>query len=209
MLRLVLLILVLASPVAAKPTESLRQYTAETSTDVSRIVETLSQRLPESVALLELGGEVALSYTGNATPPALSGFLETAFQDLDPAVIAMGQTVSLTLTLANTDAGTIMSLMLMARFPSGGQPIMDGAVVMLDGRGAGTCAGQLVLQQPALPEAAAPAYVEHLENEGFAFEPYDPQETSFFIGHRPGCALALYLQEDQGASLIVIRYLED
>ena len=111
--------------------------------------------------------------------------------------------------LSDIGDATDMSLMVLARFPDPAVPLMEGAAIMLDGTGAGECAGHMVLAHPLPTEEAAPAYREHLENEGFAFPDADPEETSFFIGHRPGCDLALYLQEDRGTSLIVIRYLED
>ncbi len=198
-----------ATTIPSDAAESMRQFSAETSANYAEVVTSLKQRLPETVQILETSSGAMVYYTGNATPPSLAGFLKTAFAQLDPGVIATGQTVSLTMTLSELGEATTISLMVMARFPDAGAPMMEGAMIMLDGRGPGACEGQLILRQPMPPDVAAPAYREHFEKAGFAFDKADPQETSFFIGHRPGCELALYLQEDQGTSLVVIRYLED
>ena len=200
----------MAAPlVASEARESLRQYAASTTTEMSTIVTQLASQVPASVVILEMGDQVAFSYTGDATPPGLSRFLVSAFQDLDPATIAMGQTVSLTATLAEDGRGTAMGLMLLARFDAGDSLLLNGATVLVDGRGAGGCDGQLILQQPMPRDEAAKAYRDLFETRGFAFPDASPQETSFFIGYREGCEMALYLQEQEGASLIVIRYLEN
>lgn len=214
MLKTFILVLavVLALPAAASQaerTERLRQYYAETATDAGQIVSMLKQRLPASVSLAESDDGAMLHYAGNLTPEALGDFLTAGFAELDPSVIAVGKTVSLTLMINDLGDATEMSLMVLARFPDFTVPVLDGGHVIMDGTGADACQGHMVIQHTTSPKDAAPAYIQHLENEGFAFEEYDPQETSFFIGHRPGCDLALYLQEHQGASLIVIRYLED
>lgn len=203
------LFLVAAPLLAGEARESLRQYAATTSTEMSTIVEQLTAQVPDTVVILEMGDQVAFSYTGDATPPGLSRFLTSAFEELDPGLIAMGQTVSLTATLAEDGDQTAMGLMLLARFTSGDSPVLDGATVLVDGRGAGSCNGQLILQQAMPQREAAKAYRELFEKRGFAFPDSSPQETSFFIGYRQNCELALYLQEQEGASLIVIRYLEN
>ncbi len=189
--------------------ETLRQYTAETSTDAGTIVAALKQRLPKSVALAEYDDGAMVHYAGNRTPAVLADFLTTGFEQLDGAAIAMGKTVSLTLTITDLGDSAEMSLMVLARFPAPAVPVMKGSHVIMDGTTPGACQGHMVIQHAEPIEDAAPAYREHLEDQGFAFEEFDPQDTSFFIGHRPGCDLALYLQEDRGTSLIVIRYLED
>ena len=200
----------MAFPLAASEgKESLRQYAASTTTEMSAIVDQLSVQVPASVVILETGEQVLFSYTGNATPPGLSHFLTSAFEGLDPAFIAMGQTVSLTVTLAEDESGTAMGLMLLGRFTSTDSPLLDGATVLVDGRGTGRCDGQLILQQQMPRKEAAQAYRELFEARGFAFPDASPQETSFFIGYQQDCELALYLQEQEGASLIVIRYLEN
>ncbi len=203
-------LVIAATPlVAGEAKESLRQYAASTTTEMSTIAEQLASQMPDSVVILEMGDQVAFSYTGDATPPGLSHFLTSAFADLDPAVLAMGQTVSLTATLAEDDGGTAMGLMLLARFTGSDSPVLDDATVLVDGRGRGGCDGQLILQQPMPQDEAARAYRDLFETRGFAFPDASPQETSFFIGYRQDCELALYLQEQEGESLIVIRYLEN
>ena len=201
---------IVAAPVGANEgRESLRQYAASTTTEMSMIAEQLASQVPDSAVLLDMRDDEAFRYMSDATPPGFSRFLTSAFTDLDPAVIAMGQTVSLTATLARADGGTAMGLMVLARFTSPDSPLLDGATVLVDGQGPGDCEGQLILQQPMPQGEAANAYRALFEARGFDFPDATPQETSFFIGYRQDCELALYLQEQEGASLIVIRYLEN
>ena len=210
MLRAMVLVLSLVATLAhAQPRESMRQFLAETSTPAAKLVAALRQRLPETVPIIADADGIAVHYAGNATPAPLANLFAAHFEQLDPKIIAAGQTVSLTLLVSDIGDGTEMSLMVMARFPEPTLPLPKDAVVMLNGTGPSDCEGQLVLNHPLPIDEAAPVFREHLEDQGFAFPDAEPQETSFFIGHRPGCDLALYLQKDRGMSLVVIRYLED
>lgn len=211
MLKLLsLFIMMLAATSAmAQPTERLRQFNAETTTSVGEISTALKRRLPKSVIVIEEPKGVSIQYTGNATPAPLADFLKSAFSQLDPKVIATGQTVSLSFVASEYEDTTDLSLMVLARFPAPEVPLLKGAGLMLDGTGMTPCTGHMVLAHPDPVDEIAPAYREHLENEGFAFPDAEPDETSFFVGYRQDCELALYLQDQQGTSLIVIRYLED
>ncbi len=207
MLRLIFALLVFATPLSAK--ESMRQFGSETSTGYGEIIGSLQQRLPDTVMVQDFGDSAAVSYAGNMVPPALGSFLKTAFEALDPSVIAPGKTVSLTMTLMPSDEGTSLGLMVMGRFDIAQGALPKGASVIMDGRGAGGCDGQVVLHHQEQIDDAAETYVAHLEAQGFAFNDNLTQGVSFFVGYRPGCETALYLQEEQGASLVVIRYLKD
>lgn len=197
------------SAVGAGAGESIRQYLTETATGADEIVAGLKERLPRSVVLIEEEGGASLIFAGATTPVPLARFLTAAFPELDPGVIAPGRTVSLTLGVYGAGGATEMSLMVMARFPDPGGAPLDGAAVILDGTGPGACQGQVVMQHPKPPRDLGPVYRGHLEAEGFSFPDANPDETSFFIGHRPDCDLALYLESHRGTSLVVIRYLED
>ena len=193
---------------ASAQAETLRQFHAETSTPLSEIKTALENRLPDMVGVL---GEdtVTVAYSGNRVPPALVGFLETSFEKLDPTTLAIGKTLSLSLTLQGDDTGTVMSLMMMGNFPASRVPVLKDSVVMMDGSGPGNCAGQLVLRHLKPVEETASDYVSALKKDGFAFPDADSDEVSFFIGHAPDCQIAMYLHPQQDTTMVVIRYLED
>jgi hypothetical protein len=193
----------------AAGSESLRQFHAETLSSPDEIVARLEPRLLPSVTVTTVADDAILSYTGNAPPAALTDFVESTFDALPEGFLIPGRTLSLALTISGRDGGADLSLLLLARFPEPPAPLPDGAVVLLDGRGAADCTGQMVLRHPGRHRDVAKSYREHLEEAGFAFPDAEPDETSFFIGYAPDCAAALYLRPDQGTTLIVVRYLED
>lgn len=208
MLRLALLLVLLPGFGLAEG-ESVRQFHAQTATPAAELARNLDARLPEAVTMVQTEGQFALSYTGNATPETLVRFADAAFERFDPAMLAPGRTVSLTLSGAVYGDTTALSLMILARFAGPQAPVPPGAVVVLDGTGPGACEGQLVLQFPGPRKEARPAMLAHMEQAGFAFPDADPDETSFFIGQAPGCAAAVYLEPNGKTTLIVLRYLED
>lgn len=209
MLRHLVLTLAALSPGALNAAESFRQFSGETSTPLAEIVTHLEQRLPDSVQIMELEGEAGLHYVGKSVPPVLAGFLETAFPRLDPTILTSGQAVTLTVGLQEMEAGTHLTLMALAEFPSLADAVPSGATVLLDGTGPGTCEGQIVAHSFEPVEEAAITYRTHLEQNGFVFPEDERQSASFFFGHAPGCDVALYLQSESDTTVAVIRYLEE
>jgi len=99
--------------------------------------------------------------------------------------------------------------MLLGDFPGSGAKLPPKSLMMMDGGSRANCTGQYVARHPADAEETAEIYLKYMEKEGFSFPEADPQEVSFFIGQAPGCTLAMYLQPDQGTTMVVIRYLEE
>ena len=189
--------------------ETLRQFHVETATPLSEIASALEQRLPDNMVATLGEYTVTVAYSGNRVPPELVGFLEASFENLSPETLSIGKTLSLSLTLQGGDAGTVMSLMMMANFPSSRVALLQDSVMMMDGSGPGGCSGQVVLRHLKSVEETATDYVSALKNDGFAFPDTDPEEVSFFIGHAPDCQIAMYLHPEQDTTMVVIRYLED
>ncbi|MGB3314757.1 MAG: hypothetical protein WBB85_10120, partial [Albidovulum sp.] len=76
----------------------------------------------------------------------------------------------------------------------------------------GGCTGQAILSQTGLPDKVAPDYVARLEAEGFQVTDASDDDTSFFVGYRPGCSLFLYFQPDpagQDRSTVVMNFQEE
>lgn len=190
--------------------QEMRQFFAETSTPLPEITAHLAPVLPDSVALTEAGENAYLSYSGMQTPPGLAGFLTSAFETLEPTAIAPGQTVSITLVMTRHSARTDLSLMVLGRFdaPEGGITV-DGGQVIMDGRGAEPCTGQVIIQHALAPDETLDRYVTAHEDAGFVFEDETDATTSFFFGQGPDCAVALYVEGETGGSTAVIRYLEE
>lgn len=189
--------------------ETLRQFHAETSTPLSEIAIALEQRLPENMVAPIGEDTFTVAYSGNRVPPALAGFIEATFANLSPDTLAVGKTLSLSLTLHGNGSGTVISLMMMGNFPSSRVTLLKDSVMMMDGSGPNGCSGQVVLRHLKPVEETASDYVSALKNDGFAFPETDPEEVSFFIGHAPDCQIAMYLHPEQDTTLVVIRYLED
>lgn len=208
LMRLVFaLALLCAAPVMAR--EAMRQYFAETSTDVEMLTGELAGRMPRSVALLSHESQTLVTWSGASVPPALASFLASAFPDLDPALLRPGRAMSLVASLTPAESGTALSLMVLARFA---RPIIDlpeGAAVMLDATSSEPCTGQIVLKHPGARIEVAALYRAHFEGQGFLFDDEASGETSFFVGYAEGCALGLYFQRDGEATLVVARYLEE
>lgn len=200
------LALLWAAPATAR--EAMRQYFAETATGLGVLTGELARRLPPSVALVAHEAQTLVSWSGASLPPGLGGFLASAFPDLDPALLAPGRVLSLVASLTPAEHGTALSLMVLARFPPPTIDLPEGAAVMLDATGTTPCSGQIVLRHPGTRAGVATLYRAHFEAQGFRFDEASG-EMSFFVGYAEGCALGLYLQDDDGATLVVARYLED
>lgn len=211
MLRSLIVAIVIAfgGTAFAETREAMRQYHAETTTSKAEIADALRPVVGPNVALIDAGETLMISYSGNATPPVLASFFGAAFSDLDPGLLAMGRTISLTATLTEHDDFTEMSLMVLARFDAPTLPLPDGGHIVLDGTTPNTCNGQLVIAHDLPLKQAAKLYRGHFESEGYDFPDAEPDEVSFFIGYGPECELALYLEPDRGSTLVVIRYLEE
>ena len=207
MLKFGLTLLLLVWCTASHAT-SLRQFHSETSTPLDEIVRALETQMPGQVRQ-PTAGRATLAYAGNTLPPRLAGFLAAAFENLPSEVLVPGTAVSLSLMLSSQGAGTDMSLMIMAAFPHTGVPLVPDSVMVMDGSGPGACTGQMVVQHLKPKRQSARIWRNHLESEGFSFADFDPESVSFFIGHRPGCEIALYLHPDQNTTMVVIRYLEE
>lgn len=203
--------LALACTVSAIPAQAqeFRQFFAETSTPIDEITATLEPGLPDTAALTDAGDTVFLSYTGTQTPPILGSFLSNAFERLDQAVIAPGQTVSLNLHMTGDATGTQLALMVSGQFAPSDAALVDGGMVLMDGTGPGTCTGQIIIQHDTPPDQLTLDYVSAFENRGFVFEETRLGATSFFFGQAPDCTVALYFQGEAGGTTTVIRYLEE
>ncbi len=212
MLRCFLVALVLCLSgfaASANNQTSLRQFHASISTPTAELIGELRTRMPGDVTVLPTSEGAVLSYAARGIHPALSEFLNAAFDEFDQEDLAVGRAVTLTMTLTASDSGSDLALMVMGHFKPNALAMPDGARVLLDGLSPETCTGQLILSHPARRKDAASLYRETLEQAGFAFPDASPRETSFFIGYGPDCDVALYLQNDPAGSLIVIRYLEE
>ncbi|MEM6388931.1 MAG: hypothetical protein AAF825_03740 [Pseudomonadota bacterium] len=199
------LCLCLSAPLEA---QQMRQFFAQTATPLDQITRALGQGMGPDVVITPGAGSTLVSYTGQSLPPGLAAFLAQGLPQLDPAMIAPGQAVQLSLVLTEQDAGTEIALMLIGRFEVQGAPVLSGGQVVLDGLGPEPCTGQLIVQHDQPPAPIAARYQEALEQDGFTFE--DAQDdTSFFIGSRTGCEVALYVQGEEGGTTAVIRYLNE
>jgi hypothetical protein len=206
MLRLAIAIL-LALCAASAQASPLRQYNVETPTSFAEVTADLERRLPDMVH--RLGSRSAtVAYSGKHPPMPLVRFLETTFEELAPGAL-VGKTLSLSLTVHGDTNRSILSLMLLGNFPSSDVNLPPKSLMMMDGGSRSACSGQVVARYPAEAAATAEVFREHMEEEGFSFPEADPQEVSFFIGHAPGCTLAMYLQPDQNTTMVVVRYLEE
>jgi len=201
--------LVAAAAATAAAGERIRQFHAETATPVAEIVAALEARLPDGPPVIPTREGAMLSYAGRFTPAPLKAFVEAAFPALEARVLDPGSAVTLSLVLSEVEGVTDISLMVMAAFTQPGAPMIDGARVLLDGTGPGACEGQVILSHDMTVEAATEAYLAHLESEGYRFAERDPREMSFFVGHAPDCAIALYVQRDATRTVVAIRYLEE
>lgn len=88
----------------------------------------------------------------------------------------------------------------------------EGAQILHSEGTPGACRGQTILSHPAEPHRAATLYAGHLATAGFDLTDLSDATTSFFVGHRSGCAAVLYLERDEreaDRSTVVVRYLEE
>lgn len=203
------LILALGLLATGAEAQEMRQFFAETPSPLDQITAQLSQGLPEDAALTAASGAAYLSYTGTRVPPGLAQFLAAAFPDLDQAAIAPGQTVTLSVVMTQVAGGTDLSLMVMGRFEPRAGVHVPGGQILMDGRGAEPCSGQVLIQHAEPPETLLQSYIAAFEAQGFLFEEPHEEAMSFFFGHAPDCAVALYVEGQSGGSTAVIRYLEE
>ena len=92
------------------------------------------------------------------------------------------------------------------------QGIPEGGTVLMDDSYVDACQGQAVFSQASSISNSAEAYSKAIEELGFKLSTPPHMDTSFFIGHRKGCALFLYIQPDfetPDHSLVVVRFTED
>lgn len=207
MLRRLIAALLLLCAVPAQA-DRLRQFHHETAMPFESILKALEQRFPRQIGRIAPNA-AALAYSGTSVPLGLVVFLTDTFQTLPADALSPGKPVSLSLTLHGQDTGTVISLMVMARFPDPLVPILPGSQIVLDGTGTGDCTGQMVLAHSASRAKTARIYRARMESEGFAFTHAAEDETSFFIGHGQDCEITLYFQSHGDATMVVIRYLEE
>ncbi|MXQ09735.1 hypothetical protein GQ651_17960 [Alphaproteobacteria bacterium GH1-50] len=188
--------------------ESMKQYHAETSTPLAEIVRHLEARLPDAAPMAASGTKATVSYSGSHVPDALRSFLVTAFPDVDAELLAPGRTVTLAVTLRAADAGTEGALLILTRLTADETGLPAGAVVLLDGRGAAPCAGQVVVSHDLPRGETAELYQTYFESEGYRFDGHSLAGVSFFVGYRPGCSVTLYFEADGGATVVVAQFSE-
>jgi hypothetical protein len=128
--------------------------------------------------------------------------------------------VNASLAIRPSDNGSELRLMLATPdvdapgsfLAPGGNGLPEGATLLMGGGGVQTCTGQLVLSQPDAVAEAARLYAGSLAAQGFEMTDLSDGETSFFVGHRHGCSLFLYLQADpegEPRSTGVINFQEE
>jgi len=87
-----------------------------------------------------------------------------------------------------------------------------GAEVLWQDGAPDACAGEVILSEDMPLTAATRTHADRLAGEGFMLTDLSDASVSFFVGQRPGCAVALYLERDadtDGRSTVIVRYLEE
>ena len=211
----VALALLLAPPVAAEEPVTIRSYKAALDLPPAAAADSLNRDLGGLMEFREEGGALFFDYAGLDTPEPLRRFLALSFPDLPPEAIARGVPVNLSLAFLPDGDGSEIRLMISGpEFGGAGATLSglpEGATILMSSV-AGDCAGQAVLSHQGLPPDIAPAYVTRLAGEGYQITDASDDDTSFFVGYRPGCALFLYFQPDpagQDRSTVVMNFQEE
>ena len=207
--------LFLAQPLAAEAPVTIRSYKAALELPPAAAADSLNRDLGGLMEFREEGGTLYFDYAGLDTPEPLRRFLSLSFPDLPPAAIAPGMPVNLSLAFLPEGDGSEIRLMISGPQFGGTEAtpagLPDRATVLMSSI-SGDCAGQAVLSHQGLPPDIASDYTRRLSGEGFQVTDASDEDTSFFVGYRPGCALFLYFQPDpagQDRSTVVMNYQEE
>lgn len=211
----------LAAPALAdsKPA-GLQTHVAYLSEDSGNLTDRLRGDLATDVVWTEADDVPVLAYSGIDTPAQLAAFLTAKLPGLDPALLAPGRAVALSLALVPKAAGTELRLMLSDPHQTGqtgitlalGPDLPAGTDVLLNDGASGLCRGQFVLSHDAPRDDAVRIFTALSTARGYRLTDASDATMSFFIGNRPECSFFMYIQPDPetpSRSVIAVRYLED
>ncbi len=204
-----------ATPALAETPVAIQTYSNDLALPPAAAAARLNDDLGGLMEIRNEGGAHYIDYAGLDTPEPLRRFLGLTFRDLPPEVYAPGVPINLSLAFLPDGEGSTARLMISGPEFGGAEAALpglpDGASVLMSSV-SGDCAGQAVLSQPGPPDKAAPDYVARLVNEGFQVTDASDDDTSFFVGYRPGCSVFLYFQPDpagQDRSTVVMNFQEE
>jgi type II secretory pathway pseudopilin PulG len=207
----------LAAPFPAAADAAFQSYSVASDESAEAIAARLAEALGDAAAITAREGVHYVDYSGFGFPAALRALVADQLDPSVAALLAPGLPVNASLAILPAGEGSELRLMLATAdvddpgsfLAPGGDGVPVGATLLMGGGGVQTCTGQLVLSQPDPVAEAADLYAGSLAAQGFEMADLSDGETSFFVGHRPGCSLFLYLQADpegEPRSTVVINF---
>lgn len=204
-----------APDAAADP--SFRTYTLTLDEPPQALAARLMSDLDGTAQMTSKDGVLYIDYAGLSFPDPLRDLVAAQLDPTVASLLAPGLPVNASLAILPSDAGSELRLVIAMPNPEdpdsfiapGGNGLPDGATLLMGGGGIDACTGQLVLAQPEPVDRAADLYAGALAAQGFDLSDLSDEKTSFFVGHRPGCTLFLYLQPDPTAptrTTVVINF---